>query len=215
MLYGRHSSTEPLSSARNPILTVRSTEVVRLALSSGHPTLRHCPPLGPWALPRRSPLCESPGPGAGRPIQLTTARFKSTVTLRTFWRGGPTRTRAEALPFRYSHVHRRHGPRCFLLRTTTAKIVIGCKLLGPTCRVGTGRAPPESNFRTRKKYHQFRTMCANEVGDHRVNVSHQRRPSQARTDGCAERSKNTRLTRVSSGTKVGESTHVERGGLCR
>jgi hypothetical protein len=81
---GRYSSTEPLSSARNPILTVRSTEVVRLALSSGHPILRHCPPLGPWALPRRYPLCESHGPGAGRPIQLTTARLKSTVTFRTF-----------------------------------------------------------------------------------------------------------------------------------
>jgi hypothetical protein len=62
---GRHSSTESLSSARNPILTVRSTEVVRLALSSGHPILRHCPPLGPWALPPQIPPLRIPRTRSG------------------------------------------------------------------------------------------------------------------------------------------------------
>lgn len=62
---GRYSSTERLSSARNPILTVRSTEVVRLALSSGHPILRHCPPLGPWALPPQIPPLRIPRTRSG------------------------------------------------------------------------------------------------------------------------------------------------------
>jgi hypothetical protein len=76
LLNDTYSSSGPLSSTRNLILTVRSTEVVRLALSSGHPILRHWSPLGPWAPPRRSPLCESHGTGGGSTDPINHGRFQ-------------------------------------------------------------------------------------------------------------------------------------------
>jgi hypothetical protein len=90
--------------------------------------------------PRRSPLCESHGPGAGRPIQSTTARFKSTVTFRTFYLGGPTRNeRVEALPSRYSRPHWRHDPRCSCpAQNDHTKDVMCSHHVGPMCSAGGG-----------------------------------------------------------------------------